>query len=89
MTTVSEVEVVDASAVRPKRTKKASTTSVQKSEPVAREEPGATGGVKYVARRQLKIGAKRFKPGDAVPEAASWTRVEAWVRSGYIEEVEI
>jgi hypothetical protein len=85
----AEVEVVDASTVRPKRAKKASTAPVQKAEPVVRDEPGATGGVKYVARRPLKIGAKKFKPGDAVPEAASWTRVEAWVRSGYIEEVEI
>lgn len=79
------VEVVDASVVRPKPVKKAA----KAAEPVVREEPGATGGVKYVARRPLKIGAKKFKPGDLVPEAASWTRVEAWVRSGYIDEVEV
>lgn len=83
-----DVEVVDATTVRPKRAAKASTTSPQK-QAAPREEPGATGGVQYVARRPLKVGAKKFKPGDVVPEAASWTRVEAWVRSGYIDEVEI
>lgn len=80
--TVADVEVVDVDAVRPRRKK-------AQSEPVVREEPGATGGVKYVARRALKVGSRRYKPGDVVPEAASWTRVEAWVRSGYIDEVEI
>lgn len=84
----TDVEVVDASVVRPRRAKKASTASPQ-PEAAVREEPGATGGLKYVARRPLKIGSKKFKPGDEVPEAASWTRVEAWVRSGYIDEVEV
>lgn len=83
----TEVEVVDAAVVRPRAAKKPSRKSQTPASP--RVEPGATGGVQYVARRPLKIGAKKFKPGDLVPEAASWTRVEAWVRSGYIDEVEV
>lgn len=82
----ADVEVVDAASVRPKKVSTAK--PVAKPESV-REEPGATGSVRYVARRPLKIGSKKFKPGDPVPEAASWTRVEAWVRSGYIDEVEV
>jgi hypothetical protein len=47
-----------------------------------------TGGVTYIARKPIKIGAKKFKIGDVVPEASSWTRVESWVRSGYLDVVE-
>jgi len=78
---VTGVEVVDAALVKPRR--------VRKNAPAERSEPGATGGVKFIARRPMKIGQKRFRPGDEVPEAASWTRVESWIRSGYIDEVEV
>jgi hypothetical protein len=78
------VEVVDTAAMKPRKPR---AEKPKQAEP--REEPGATGGVRYIARRPLKIGSKKFKPGDPVPEAASWTRVEAWIRSGYIDEVEV
>jgi hypothetical protein len=45
--------------------------------------------VTYIARKPIKIGAKKFKIGDVVPEANSWTRVESWVRSGYLDVVEV
>lgn len=57
----------------------------------ARENPtpGATGGVQYIARKPLKIGEKKFKIGDVVPEANGWPRVESWLRAGYIDAVEV
>lgn len=78
-----ELETIPSQQVRPRRTRKA------KQDKALTESPGATGGVRYIARRPLKIGAKRFKPGDPVPEAEGWTRVESWVRAGYIEQVEV
>jgi hypothetical protein len=36
----------------------------------------------------MVIGDKKIKIGDSVPEARKWPRVEAWVRSGYIDIVE-
>lgn len=51
--------------------------------------PGATGGVQYIARKPMKIGGKKFKIGDPVPEANSWPRVESWLRAGYIDAVEV
>lgn len=77
---MTDVELVDEAALKPRKPRK-------KAAP--REEPGATGGVKFVARRPMKIGAKKFRPGDEVPEAASWTRVESWIRSGYLDQVEV
>lgn len=50
--------------------------------------PKKPAGPKYVARKPMTIGEKKFKIGDLVPEAAKWPRVEAWVRSGYIDVVE-
>ena len=42
----------------------------------------------YVARRRLKIGTEYREQGQQVPEAESWTRVEAWVHAGFIDKVE-
>jgi hypothetical protein len=78
-----ELETVPSEQVRPRRTRKA------KQDKALTEAPGATGGVVYVARKPLKIGQKRYTPGDVVHEAAGWLRVESWVRSGYIEQVEV
>jgi hypothetical protein len=38
----------------------------------------------YRALRRLVVGKKVYKPGQVVPEATSWTRVEAWVRSRHL-----
>ena len=51
-------------------------------------KPKRPSGPKYVARKPMTIGSKKIKVGDLVPEAAKWPRVEAWVRSGYIDVVE-
>lgn len=45
-------------------------------------------GPRYVARKPMKIGERKIKIGDDVPEAGSWPRVEAWIRAGYIDVVE-
>jgi hypothetical protein len=42
----------------------------------------------YVARRRLKIGSEYREPGQKVPEAESWTRVEAWIHAGFIDQIE-
>ena len=47
--------------------------------------PAAPVGPVYTARRVLTVGDKKYKPGDVVPEANGWTRVETWVRAGYID----
>jgi hypothetical protein len=41
---------------------------------------------KYVAKKRLVVDKKVYKPGDPVPGAEEWTRVEAWVRNGWITE---
>lgn len=41
-------------------------------------------GPRYVARKPMQIGGRKIKVGEVVPEAASWPRVESWVRSGYL-----
>jgi len=78
-----DLETVPVEQVRPRRTRKA------KQDKELTQTPGATGGVVYVCRRPLKIGSKKFKIGDAIPEANGWTRVESWVRAGYIDAVEV
>ena len=45
-------------------------------------------GPHYVALKKMQIGSRKIRPGDNVPEADSWPRVESWIRSGYIELVE-
>lgn len=76
-----EMETVPSTQVRPRRTSK-------KPKAPAAPAPETTGGVTYVCRKPIKIGARRFKIGDPIPEASTWTRVESWVRSGYIDVVE-
>jgi hypothetical protein len=54
--------------------------------------PPAAGGARsfekvYVARRILKIGKARIMPGQVVPGAEKWPRLESWVRAGAVEEV--
>jgi hypothetical protein len=44
-------------------------------------------GPVYRAVTLLTVGDKVFKPGDVVPEAASWPRVDSWVRARRIELV--
>lgn len=77
-----ELETIPAEQVRPKRSRKP-------KPPVETETPGATGGVIYICRKPLKIGTRKFKPGEKVPEASKWTRVESWVRAGYLDAVEV
>jgi len=42
-------------------------------------------GPVYVARKPMQIGSRKIKPGETVPEAGSWPRVESWVRAGYLD----
>jgi hypothetical protein len=41
-------------------------------------------GPVYVARKKITVKGKVFRPGDVVPDASSWTRIESWVRTGYL-----
>lgn len=72
------VEVVETvsepvEAVKPaKKAAKKAAKSAVKSGPV------------YVARKKITVKGKVYRPGDVVPEANEWTRVETWVRSGYL-----
>lgn len=75
--TAETFEVVASDQVRPMPVKAAAKPRVPKPK-----------GPQYVARKPMQIGEKKFKKGDLVPEAAKWPRVEAWVRSGYIDLVE-
>lgn len=42
----------------------------------------------YRVLRPLTVADKQYKPGDVIPEAMSWPRVDAWVRARKIEFVE-
>ena len=66
--TVEAFEVVEAVAVKPRKPR----------------TPKTPVGPVYVARKTLRLNGRTIKPGTEVPEAASWPRVESWVRSGYI-----
>jgi hypothetical protein len=46
-------------------------------------------GPRYVARKPMQLGGRKIKVGDVVSEAGSWPRVESWVRSGYLDLVEV
>ena len=76
-----DLETVPETAVKPRRPRA--------RKPKENPTPGATGGVQYIARKPMKIGNKRFKIGDPVPEASRWPRVESWLRAGYIDAVEV
>ena len=43
----------------------------------------------YRARRTQLIGTAHRFPGELVPEAITWFRVESNVGSGYLDEVEV
>ena len=61
------------------------------SEVVAAKRRGRPPGSKNsvspvdVARKPMRIGDRKIRIGEPVPEAGSWLRVEAWLRSGYLD----
>lgn len=42
----------------------------------------------YIAKRVMTVNGERRFPGDPVPEAAEWLRVESYLRARWIEEIE-
>jgi len=42
-------------------------------------------GPVYVACRSFSCNGNDYKPGDVVPEANSWARVDSWVRARYVK----
>jgi hypothetical protein len=34
----------------------------------------------------MKVSGRQLQPGDDVPEAQDWLRVESWVRAGFLNE---
>lgn len=57
-------------------------------EPVSspRVEEAPAPPVYLVGRKPLKVGSEMLQPGEVVPDAHTWPRVEAWVRSGWLKE---
>jgi len=53
-----------------------------------KRRPRTPQGPQYRALKKITVGEKTFKPGQLVPGAAGWLRVEAWVRSRHLELVE-
>jgi hypothetical protein len=45
--------------------------------------------ITYAARRRLDIPPGFREPGELVPEAHDWFRLESWLHTGYIVEVEV
>lgn len=39
-----------------------------------------------VGRKPLRVGNEIRQPGDLIPEAATWPRLEGWIRSGAVEQ---
>jgi hypothetical protein len=56
-------------------------------EPPADEAPGAAEK-KYRALKRMQAMGNVYQPGDLVPPAGSWVRVESYVRAGWLEEVD-
>lgn len=50
--------------------------------------PKTPKGPRYRALKRIRVGEKVYKPGQLVPEAKDWLRVEAWVRSRHLELAE-
>lgn len=50
----------------------------------AGQPPVVTEWEYVVGRRPLKVGEETRQPGDPLPEAASWPRLESWLRSGAV-----
>lgn len=48
------------------------------------EAPLAPAVDYFVGRKPLKVGEETRQPGDPVPEAASWPRLESWINTGRI-----
>lgn len=68
----------------------ARTTPVRRPAPPSPLVPGGAAHPLekvYVARRILKVGKDRIMPGQVIPGAEKWTRLESWVRAGAVEEV--
>lgn len=64
------------------------TTPEQQAEPVRRtrkrvREPALP--VYVVGRKPLRVGSKFLQPGEVVPDAHKWPRVESWVRTGWLK----
>lgn len=69
-------------------------------EAVGRKDPALAAALKgersaperkvgyYVGKRPLKLGKETLQPGDEIPEAARFPRLESWIRSGAIVEGE-
>ena len=47
----------------------------------------AVDAVAYRAVRAVTVGGNSYAPGDVIPEAVTWPRVDAWVRARHIEKV--
>ena len=45
-------------------------------------------GKEYAANKRLRYRGKWYEPGDVIPGASQWPRVESWIRQGYIREVQ-
>jgi hypothetical protein len=59
--------------------------AAEDEEPAA-EEPVAEDETQYRALKRMHAGGTIFNPGDIVTGAAGWSRVESYVRSGWLEE---
>jgi hypothetical protein len=41
----------------------------------------------YRALKKLVVGTRTYKPGQMVPPATGWLRVESWVRSRHLKVI--
>lgn len=71
-------EVTDAPK---RRTRKKAPEAV-----VEATEPGSADTMVFVAARPMKRNGVSIKIGDVIEDAASWPRLESWVRAGYLKE---
>lgn len=53
----------------------------------AGKPPVVTQWEYVVGRRPLKVGEETRQPGDPIPEAESWPRLESWLRSGAVVQL--
>lgn len=63
-------------------------TEPEAAAPQEVEAPATAGSGRYRALKRMHAQGVVYEPGDIVGPAATWSRVEGYVRSGWLEEVD-
>jgi hypothetical protein len=51
------------------------------------EDEPADDGPQYATTKRIRYRGKWYEPGEVLPGAGKWPRIESWVRTGYVKLV--